>query len=61
MSLKNCDLYSKTCLIWRRLVLKNLARLGNIWLGGHCCKLIVVPVFNAVGLDCLFLQHFQFF
>lgn len=52
-------IYSKTCLIRRMMVLKNLAGLSNIRFGEHCCKLILA--FNAVGLDCLFLQYFQFF
>lgn len=36
-----------------------LKKLGNIQFDRDCCKLI--EVFNAVGLNRPFLQHFQFF
>lgn len=41
------------------MVLKNLARLSNIRFGGNFCKFILV--FDAVGINRLFLQNFQFF
>ena len=38
---------------------KKMAGSGNIQFRGHCCKLILV--FNAVGPDRVFLQHFLLF
>lgn len=46
------SIYSKTCLILRRIV---VAELSNIQFGGHCRKSILT--FNAVALDRL-LQIF---
>lgn len=53
------DKRSKTCLNRRRMVLKNLARIGNIRFGGNFCKFILG--FDAVGINHLFLQDFNSF